>query len=134
MCRGRNYLETILAEYDKRRDQLSNKEQDTYRDMRIVQEMYVRGYEFLPLDLYQSDARYFKIVDGKLLPPFASIDGMGDKAAETLAIAAAQGKFLSMDDLKERGKLSQTIVDKLNELGLTGDMPKSNQLSIFDFA
>ena len=134
MCRGRDHLETILAEYDKRKNSLSNKEQDTYRDMRIVQEMYVRGYEFIPIDLYWSDARYFKIIGGKLLPPLTSIDGMGDKAAETLAIAASQGKFLSKDDLKERGKISQSIVDKLDDLGLTGDLPMSNQLSLFDFA
>ena len=122
-----------MAEYDKRKDSLSKKEQDTYRDMRIVQEMYARGFEFLPMDLYKSDARYFQIVDGKLLPPFTSIDGMGDKAAESLAIAAADGKFLSKDDLRERGKVSKTLVDLLADLNIISDLPESNQLSLFDF-
>lgn len=132
MCRGRTHLESILREYDSRKDSLSNKEQDTYKDGRLVQEMYVRGYEFLPIDIYESDARYFKIVDGKLLPPLNAIDGMGDKAAESLSIAAQQAKFLSKDDMRDRGKVSQTIVDKMSELGLIDDLPQSNQLSLFD--
>ncbi|QFJ55518.1 PolC-type DNA polymerase III [Pseudobutyrivibrio xylanivorans] len=101
--------------------------------LRLVQEMYARGFDFLPMDLYQSDSRYFKIVDGKILPPFNSLPGMGDKAAEQLQIAASQGKFLSLDDIKERGKVSQTILDKMVELGIIKDLPQSNQLSIFDF-
>ena len=101
--------------------------------MRIVQEMYARGFEFLPMDLYHSDARYFQIVDGKLLPPFNSIDGMGDKAAESLAIAAAGGKFLSKDDLRERSKVSKSIIDLMSDLDIISDLPESNQLSFFDF-
>ena len=72
MCQGQEKLEYYMAEYNQRKDTLSKKEQDTYRDMRIVQEMYARGFEFLPMDLYKSDARYFQIVDGssfRLLPP-----------------------------------------------------------------
>ena len=95
--------------------------------------MYARGFEFMPMDLYRSDARYFQIIDGKLLPPFSSIEGMGDKAAETLAIAASQKEFLSKDDLKERGKISATICDTMDRLGILPDLPESNQLSMFDF-
>ncbi len=132
MCRGKDHLESILKDYDSRSKELTNKEQDTYKDMRLVQEMYVRGYEFLPIDIYKSDARYFQIIDGKLLPPLNSIEGMGDKAAESLSIAASQGRFLSRDDLRERGKVSKTTVDKMYELGLIDDLPESNQLSLFD--
>jgi DNA polymerase-3 subunit alpha (Gram-positive type) len=85
------------------------------------------------MDLYQSDARYFQIVDGKLLPPFNAIDGMGDKAAESLAIAAAQGKFLSKEDLRERGKISKSTVELMSDLGIISDLSESNQLSFFDF-
>ena len=131
MCLGKATLERHLKEYDAK-EKMSAKEAGTYGDMRIVHEMYARGFEFLPMDLYQSDARYFKIVDGKLLPPFNSIEGMGDKAAETLAIAASQGKFLSKDDLRDRGKVSKTIVDKMEDLGVIRGLPESNQLSIFD--
>ena len=132
MCQGKEKLEFYIAEY-KKKDKMSAKEEGTLRDMRIVQEMYARGFEFLPLDLYRSDARYFQIVDGKLLPPFNSIDGMGDKAAESLAIAASGGKFLSKDDLRERGKISKSIIELLSDLDIISDLPESNQLSFFDF-
>ena len=68
-----------------------------------------------------------------MLPPFNSIEGMGDKAAETLAIAAAQGKFLSKDDLRERGKVSKSTIELMSDLGIISDLPESNQLSFFDF-
>lgn len=132
MCMGKDRLEHHIQTY-KNMEKMSAKDENTLGDMRIVQEMYARGFEFLPLDLYQSDARYFKIVDGKLLPPFTSIDGMGDKAAETLAIAAANGKFLSKDDLKVRGKVSKTMIELMDQLGIISDLPESNQLSLFDF-
>ncbi len=134
MCQGQDKLEYYISDYDKRKDSLSKKEQDTYRDMRIVQEMYARGYDFWPMDIYRSDARYFQIIDGRLMPPFNSIDGMGDKAAESLQIAAAQGKFLSKDDLRERGKVGKSTVDLLSDLNIITDLPESNQLSFFDFS
>ena len=73
MCQGRDKLEYHLAEYKSRSDSLSKKEQDTLRDMKIVQEFYARGFEFLKIDLYQSDAIKFQVVEGKLLPPFSVI-------------------------------------------------------------
>ena len=128
----KHYLQEI-DDKEKRGEKLTAKDKGSYRDMRIVQEMYARGFEFIPMDLYKSDARYFQIVDGKLLPPFSSIDGMGDTAAESLAIAASQQEFLSIDDMKERGKVSQTICDTMKRLGLLKGLPESNQLSMFDF-
>ena len=104
-----------------------------YRDLRIVQEMYARGYEFLPMDLYQSDARYFKIVDGKLLPPLEKLGGMGPAAAESLAIAASQATFLSKNDLKTRGKVSASTIETMDRLGIIPNLPESDQLSLFDF-
>ena len=100
--------------------------------MCIVQEMYARGFEFLPIDLYESQATKFIIKDGKLLPPFSSIEGMGGIAAEALYDEAAKGKFMSRDDIRQRAKVSQTTLDTMAELGLLGDLPMSNQLSIFD--
>ena len=81
MCQGRDKLEYFLADYKKRADTLSKKEQDTLRDMRIVQEMYARGFTFTPIDIYKAKAKDFQIIDGKLMPSLSSIDGMGDKAA-----------------------------------------------------
>jgi len=133
MCQGKEKLEYYIRDYKKRSDTLSNKEQDTLKDMRLVQEMYARGYEFLPIDLYKSQATKFQIVDGKLLPPFSSIEGMGEKAADAVEMAAADGPYLSLDDFRQRTKVSKTVIDFMAELGIFGDLPESNQLSLFDF-
>ncbi len=132
MCQGKEKLEYYMRDYLKRKDSLSNKEQDTLKDMKLVQEMYARGYEFLPIDLYRSQATKFQIVDGKLLPPFSSIEGMGEKAADAVEMAAADGPYLSLDDFRQRTKVSKTVIDFMADLGIFGDLPTSNQLSLFD--
>ncbi len=132
MCQGKESLQQRIDDYNRRSDSLSKKEQDTMKDMRIVQEMYARGFEFLPIDIYRAKASKFCIIDGKLMPPFTSIDGMGEKAAEAVEEAAKDGPYLSKDDFRQRTKASQTVIDSMSELGLLGDLPESNQLSLFD--
>ena len=137
MCQGKAAIDNHIKAY-KANPNLSKKEQDTLRDMKIVQEFYARGFEFLKIDLYQSDAIKFQVVEDKLLPPFSVIEGMGGIAAEALAVAAhaetERGeKFLSKDDIRQKAKVSQTVLDTMAELGLLGGLPESNQLSIFDF-
>lgn len=133
MCQGREKLENYMKDYMKRKDTLSKKEQDTYKDMRLVQEMYARGFEFLPLDIYSSQPHHFQIIDGKLLPSLNTIEGLGDNAAVAIAEAAKNGTFLSKDDFRERTKVSKTTIELMSDLGLFGDLPESNQLSLFDF-
>ena len=133
MCQGKDKLNYFMRDYEKRKDSLSKKEQDTYKDMRIVQEMYARGYEFWTIDLYKAQASRFQIIDGKLMPALSTIDGLGEKAAEAVVEAAKDGPFLSKDDFRQRTKVSKTVIDLMGDLGLFGDLPESNQLSLFDF-
>ncbi len=133
MCLGRERLEFYMSDYKKRSNELTKKEQDTLKDMRIVQEMYARGFEFLPIDLYSAKAHEFQIIDDKLMPSFSTIDGLGDKAAEAIVEAVKDGKFLSRDDFKQRCKVSATVADVMADLGILGDMPISNQMSLMDF-
>ena len=102
------------------------------RDMRIVQEMYARGFEFLPLDIYRAKAREFQIIDGKLMPSLNSLDGLGEKAAEAVVDAVKDGNFLSIEDFSNRTKINGTICGLMPDLGLLKDLPRSNQLSLFD--
>ncbi len=133
MCQGKEHLANILAEYRaKDTNQLSAKDKDLIRDMRLVQEMYERGFEFLPIDIYKADATRFQIIDGKIMPSLASIDGMGEKAAAQLAEVSKQGEFLSREEIRNRAKVSGTVVEKMFELGILGDMPETSQLK-FDF-
>ena len=133
LCQGKDKLNYFMRDYEKRKDSLSKKEQDTYKDMRIVQEMYARGYEFWTIDLYKAQASRFQIIDGKLMPALSTIDGLGEKAAEAVVEAAKDGPFLSKDDFRQRTKVSKTVIDLMGDLGLFGDLPESNQLSLFDF-
>ncbi|MBP3728642.1 MAG: PolC-type DNA polymerase III, partial [Lachnospiraceae bacterium] len=76
MCLGRENLERNLAHFRKNRDYLTKTEQDTLKDLRSVEEMYARGIEFMPIDIYRAKADRFQIIDGKIMPSFASIGGM----------------------------------------------------------
>lgn len=142
MCQGKEHLEAVMADYKRRMDAasnkeagaepLSNKEEAAYGDMRIVQEMYARGYEFMPIDIFRAHSRNFLIIDGKLMPSINSIDGLGEKAADAIVEAAKDGPFLSRDDFRDRTKVSKTAVDMMAALNLLGNLPESNQLSLFD--
>ena len=143
MCQGKAHLEGIMKEYKRRMDAvsnkeagavpLSNKEEAQYADMRVVQEMYARGFEFAPIDIFTAQSRSFQIVDGKLMPSLSSIDGVGETAADSIVEAAKDGPFLSKDDFRERARVSKTVVELMDSLNLLGDLPESNQISLFDF-
>ena len=132
MCMGKERLEYHMDEIRKKGDAATKKEQDSMRDMRIVQEMYARGFEFLPIDIYKARAHRFQIIDGKLMPAIDTIEGLGEKAADAVEEAAAQGRFLSRDDFRDRTKVSKTVIDQMAEMKLFGDIPESNQISLFD--
>lgn len=135
MAMGRDKLEYFIDDYKNKKSlgTITNTEEDELKDMRIVQEMYARGYDFIPIDIYKAKARSFQIIDGKIMPSFKVIDKVGEVAGEGIEIAARSGEFLSKDDLRARAKVGQTVIDKLNDLGLLGSMADSNQLSLFDF-
>ncbi|TCL56523.1 DNA polymerase-3 subunit alpha (Gram-positive type) [Kineothrix alysoides] len=133
MCQGRDHLEKMMADYKRRSDMLSKKEQDSFRDMKIVQEMYARGFEFVPIDIFSAQSRLFQIVEGGLMPSLNSIDGLGEKAADAIVEAAKDGAFLSKDDFRQRTKVSKTVIELMDTLNLLGNLPESNQISLFDF-
>ncbi len=133
MCQGENHLHAIMKEYNSKKDELSNAQQAEYGDMRLVEEMYERGIEFLPIDIFKVKSRDFQVIGDKIMPSLTSIDGMGEKAADQIVEAAKDGPFLSKDDFRQRTKCPQTVIDKMSDMGLLGDIPDSNQISIFDF-
>ena len=133
MCQGMQHLKNVMADYKKREDTLSQKEQASLKDMKIVLEMYARGYDFIPIDIFSAKSRSFQIVDGRLMPSLNSIDGLGEAAADAIVEAAKDGPFLSKDDFRQRTKVSKTIVELMDSLNLLGKLPESNQISLFDF-
>ena len=116
----------------RKNNEASNVEIDLYTTLEIVNEMLERGFKFGKLDLYKSDATEFLIDGDSLIPPFSAMDGLGDNVAKQLVKARAEGEFLSKTELRKRGGLSTTLVDKMDEMGILGNMPEDNQLSLFD--
>ena len=134
MCRGRQHLEAVMDDFNARKDSLSNMEQDQYGDMCLVEEMYARGYDFMPIDLYRAQAHRFQIIDGRIMPSLDAIEGLGAVAADSIALAARDGRFLSMEDLRNRARVGKSVTDKLKQLGICEGLPETNQISLFDFA
>ena len=133
MAQGREKLE-YCADLIRKNPAPSAKEQEELDDMKLVREMYARGYGFCRLDLYTAKATRCRIIDGKIMPALNSVSGLGDTQAMAIEAEAKKGKFLSKDDFRERTKVSKTIIDLLEELGVLGGIPESNQISLFDLA
>lgn len=133
--KGRAEVKAKMAEIkEKMNDRTATaKEKDSYTILQIVNEMQARGIEFLPVDVYKSDASVYRIEGNKIRLPFCALSGTGENAAKALAAARddGQGEFLSAEDLQIRSGVSKTIIAKLKELGALGDIPESNQLSFF---
>lgn len=135
MCQGREHLELRMKECKARLNDpktKTKKDEAMLKDMRIVQEMYARGFEFMPIDIFRAHARAFQVIDGKIMPSFTSIEGLGETAADQIVEGVKGGEFLSKQDFKERTRASQTVTDMMADLGLLGDLPETNQISIFD--
>lgn len=133
MAMGKDKLKMYLDEYRKRdKNDLEKTELDEYNDMCIVEEMYARGFEFTPIDIYKAQPRKFIITDGKIMPSFKVIEKVKEVAGENIAIAAADGPFISHEDLMKRAKIGQVAVDKLIEIGALKGLAEKNQMSIFD--
>jgi DNA polymerase-3 subunit alpha (Gram-positive type) len=133
MCQGREHLEAVMKELNnKGKYERTAAEEDTLGDMQLVQEMYARGLEFLPIDIYKADDINCLIIDGKIMPPLTSIDGIAEKAASQIKEAAKQGRFISKEDLRNRAGIGKSTIEKLSEIGILDGLPESSQLSIFD--
>ena len=127
--KAKNKMKEIEIKNQKK--EATKAELDMYDDLEIVLEMYERGFEFLPVDLYESDATKFKIQDDKLRPPLNSIPGFGTVAAQGIVEARKDGKFMSIDDLKIRAKIGTSGADLLKQFGCLEGMSQSNQISLF---
>ena len=133
MCLGKERLDekmSIIKNTPKH--EVKNADLDLLREMKIADEMYARGYEFWPLDIYKAKAKDFQVIDGKIMPALTSIDGMGEKAAQQVEEAAKGEPFTSLENFRNRTKAPQACIEKMKELGIMGDLSDTDQLS-FDF-
>lgn len=130
---GRKKVRECMAEIDEKikNKQSTAKDEDTLAALQLVDESMARGIVYLPIDLYKSDARRFLPEDGKIRMPFNTLPGLGDVAAENLAGARSDGEFTSQQDLRERTKLSKSLLELLEKSGVLKGLSSTNQLSLF---
>ena len=130
---GRSAVKRKMDELMAKGKDASAKEEDQLTILQIVNEMLARGIEFLPVDLYKSDATVYQIEDGKIRLPFLALKGTGESAAKGLAAARddGQGAFISCDDLRNRSGVSSSVMTMLGEAGALEGLPQSSQMSLF---
>lgn len=132
MAQGDETLKLEMQRLEQKQNEWSATEKSVYTICEICHEMYQRGFEFLPVDIYKSHAFKFQKVDGKILPPINAFQGIGDAAAQNIMDAREEGEFMSVDDLKQRAKLTKTAIEVLGENGCLSGLPETSQLSLFD--
>ena len=137
MCQGKEKLEYYMQDIKRRKNERTATQRDdaSLGDMRVVQEMYARGFEFMPIDIYRAKAHEFQIIDEKIMPSLDTIEGLGEKAADAFveAVEEQNGQpFVSKTEMREKTKITKTVVETMADLNLLGDMPEDSQLSIFD--
>lgn len=133
MIYGKQRVKDKMKELESQGNNISQKDKSMYTILEIVLEMYERGFEFLPIDLYKSDSKKFKIEDEKIRPPLSSIPGLGEVAAISIrnGVEEEKGKFISIDEFQLKAKVGNSTIELLKKFGCLQGMSKSNQISLF---
>jgi DNA polymerase-3 subunit alpha (Gram-positive type) len=127
-------MESVIANIDEidSNEDATAKDEDLLTTLEVVYEFYLRGFEFAPISLYDSHATKFLIKDGKLLPPFVAISGLGENAAWDLMNGREGKNFISIEEVSAAcPKVSKTHIQMLKDAGAFGDLPDTSQVSLF---
>ena len=132
MMKGYNAIRNKVIEIDAKGYDATNKENGILESLKVSLEASARGIKFANVDLNKSDASVWQVLDDKTaLPPFSSIDGLGDTVAKAIVEEREKRPFTSIEDLQKRAKISGTLIDKLKEMGILDNLDESDQLSLF---
>lgn len=127
---GRQAVKLRMNELKAKSDKTA-KDSGIYDMLLIVNEMMARGYDFLPIDIYKSHATRYLVEDGKIRMPYCAASGIGENAAKYLYDTVQKGDFISIDELQEKSGVTNAVIEKLESLGALGNLPKSDQMSLF---
>jgi DNA polymerase-3 subunit alpha (Gram-positive type) len=134
VLRGKHAVKERMMMIKMKGKEATAKDHARFTILQIALEMLARGIEFLPVDIYKSDARVYKIEDGKIRLPFSALEGLGGNAAALLAKARESGDdFISVEDFQTRAGVGKSVIETLQQAGALGSLPETNQLSLFDF-
>ncbi|MCM1480985.1 MAG: PolC-type DNA polymerase III, partial [Muribaculaceae bacterium] len=131
VLQGRETVKFKIEELKQKGLERSGKETGTLETLLVINEMMARGFEFLPVDIYKSDAVKYQIEDGKIRLPFCSVKGVGSSAAKYICDAAKGGDLFTIDELQERSGATSAIIEALENIGALDVLPKSAQISLF---
>ncbi len=133
VLKGRDAVRRRMAEIKAKGKDAQPKEINMYPSLQVVNEMMARGIEFLPIDIYKSDATVYHIEDGKIRMPFGALAGVGENAAIALA-KAREGvtEFVSIDDFAQKASAGSSVIETLRQVGAFGNLPETRQISLFD--
>ena len=130
MIKGKNFIRSRIDEINAKGLEASTKEKSLMTVLEVALEMCERGYYFKNIDVEKSDAYNFLIEDNALIPPFKTIDGLGNNVAEAIVSAREERTFTSKEDLQSRGKVSKTLIAKLTTMDVLKHLPDSNQMML----
>ena len=131
---GRKAVKARMDEILNKGKDATAKEESTYTSLQVINEAMARGVEFLPIDIYLSDATVYRLENGKIRLPFSALSGAGGVAAQALQAARedGKGKYISMEDLQSRANVSKSVITALEDAGALNALPKTTQISLFD--
>ncbi|WP_130859998.1 PolC-type DNA polymerase III [Gracilibacillus phocaeensis] len=131
MIKGSEAIRKRIKDINEKGNDASPKEKNLLTVLELALEMNERGFSFKKVDLYKSSATEFLVEEDSLIPPFNAVDGLGTNAAINIEKAREDGEFLSKEDLRERSRISKTILEYLDHHGCLEGMEEKNQLSLF---
>ncbi|AEY65682.1 PolC-type DNA polymerase III [Clostridium sp. BNL1100] len=131
MAHGQDKVRNKIKEFEMKGNNITTKEKNVLTILEVVNEMYARGINFLPIDLYLSEATKFRIEDKGIRPPLNALQGLGGAAAQNIVESRKNGEFLSIDELRTKAKISKSVIEILERNNVLEGMPESNQLCLF---
>ncbi len=131
MCKGVETAKEAIKEIHAKGQEATAKDKNKLTVLEIIVEFYARGFQFLPIDLYRSDAKKFIVTPDGLIPPFNSLQGLGVNAAQSIVEGRKDGEFKTLEELKERTTLGRSLIELLKENGVLDGIPETNQLTLF---
>ena len=131
IMQGRETVNDKIKELESLGNNSTAKERNLLSVLELVREMYVRGFKFQNVDLYKSHSDRFLIDEDGILPPLKGLEGVGENAARKIMEEREIAKFISIEDMIERTKITKTVIEALTNHGCLDGLPESNQLSLF---
>lgn len=131
ILQGPKKIKAVMAEIDKKEKAATVKEKNLYTILEVANEMYLRGIRFLPIDLYKSDVKRFKITKDGILPPLTSLAGLGIAAAKSVEAERKKREFTSIEDLRQRTRITKNVIEILKQNGILKNLQETNQISLF---